>query len=311
MLDVRNKRCTAPGCTKLSPCFNVEGQTRGIFCADHKLDNMVDVFHARCQADGCKARAHFGLPGLALTRCTKHALAGMLRNSRKRCATDGCTEVAVWGSSAHTATHCDTHKQEGQLNIVEGACACCGLLDVLKQDKTCGNCGESARRKRAYLLKQQRMKEAIETAGLPIKFYDVVVESMCNKKRLEVVIDAGTHMIDIECDEHQHRSYACEDARMCAATEQLGMRTIFVRFNPDSFRTDGVWKNPPEKVRFRTLVDWVNHLLHAGVPEHDVSALYLFYDGYDERTPPSLQRVVDPGFTSMQLSNAISRTTPT
>jgi predicted nucleic acid binding AN1-type Zn finger protein len=63
MEDVKSKRCEASGCTKLNPAFNALGETRGRFCAEHRLPGMEDVMSRRCKASGCARQPNFNTPG--------------------------------------------------------------------------------------------------------------------------------------------------------------------------------------------------------------------------------------------------------
>ena len=45
-MDVRNKHCAHPDCTKC-PSFNYPGKTPGMYCGLHKQQGMVDVKHKR------------------------------------------------------------------------------------------------------------------------------------------------------------------------------------------------------------------------------------------------------------------------
>jgi hypothetical protein len=52
MVDVKNKKCEHPGCST-RPSYNVEGETNGRFCFDHKLDKMINVISPRCKTELC------------------------------------------------------------------------------------------------------------------------------------------------------------------------------------------------------------------------------------------------------------------
>ena len=58
MVDVRNKHCAHPDCTKC-PSFNYPGKTPGMYCGLHKQQGMVDVKHKR---DRSHLAAGEGLP---------------------------------------------------------------------------------------------------------------------------------------------------------------------------------------------------------------------------------------------------------
>ena len=64
MIDVKNKTCEHPaGCEK-RPTFNTRGETRGLFCADHKLLGMVNVINKTCEHPaGCEKIPTFNTRG--------------------------------------------------------------------------------------------------------------------------------------------------------------------------------------------------------------------------------------------------------
>jgi len=71
---------------KTIPTFNVEGETRGLYCSVHKLENMIDVKNKTCNHKGCKIRPNFNVEGE--TRglyCSVHKLEGMINVKDKKC----------------------------------------------------------------------------------------------------------------------------------------------------------------------------------------------------------------------------------
>jgi hypothetical protein len=66
--------------------------------------------------------------------------------------------------------------------------------------------------------------------------FDKAVDGGCSNKRPDVLIDLLTHSIIIECDEHQHKNYTCENKRTMQLFEDLGNRPlVMIRFNPDNY----------------------------------------------------------------------------
>jgi hypothetical protein len=45
----------------------------------------------------------------------------------------------------------------------------------------------------------------------------------------------GDRLICIECDEHQHMTYECDVPRMVNITQDIGLPTVFIRWNPDKY----------------------------------------------------------------------------
>ncbi len=59
----------------------------------------------------------------------------------------------------------------------------------------------------------------------------------CSLYRPDWIIDFGTYIIIIECDEDSHRSYSCENKRVMTMFQDAGLRpTIIIRFNPDKYK---------------------------------------------------------------------------
>ena len=86
----------------------------------------------------------------------------------------------------------------------------------------------------------------------------------------------------IECDEDQHRNYQNEKSRMWKIKQKLNKPCIFIRFNPDSYKTSkGKTGQSTPETQKETLLNCVTKLLKSLNAPRDVSVLYLFYDGWD------------------------------
>ena len=55
MIDVKNIMCIHEGCKK-HPAFNVEGETKGLYCTVHKLEGMIGVKNIMCKTYLCYIR---------------------------------------------------------------------------------------------------------------------------------------------------------------------------------------------------------------------------------------------------------------
>jgi len=68
---------------------------------------------------------------------------------------------------------------------------------------------------------------------------DKKVEDGCSKRRPDLMLDYGTHIIIVEIDEYQHKDYdsTCENKRIMEISQDLQHRPItFIRFNPDAYK---------------------------------------------------------------------------
>ena len=52
--------CKETNC-KTRPTFNVEEETKALYCSKHKLENMVDVVNKRCIHPNCKTLPNFNV----------------------------------------------------------------------------------------------------------------------------------------------------------------------------------------------------------------------------------------------------------
>ena len=60
----------------------------------------------------------------------------------------------------------------------------------------------------------------------------------CSKRRPDLLLDMGSHIIIIEVDENKHDTYdcSCENKRLMELSKDVGHRPIvFIRFNPDNY----------------------------------------------------------------------------
>ena len=67
---------------------------------------------------------------------------------------------------------------------------------------------------------------------------DKRVQDGCSRRRPDLFLDMGSHVIIVEIDENQHTSYdcSCENKRLMEISQDLGHRpVVFIRFNPDDY----------------------------------------------------------------------------
>ena len=68
---------------------------------------------------------------------------------------------------------------------------------------------------------------------------DKKVEDGCSRRRPDLLLDMGTHIIIVEVDENKHTDYdcSCENKRLMEISKDVGHRSIvFIRFNPDGYK---------------------------------------------------------------------------
>jgi hypothetical protein len=68
--------------------------------------------------------------------------------------------------------------------------------------------------------------------------HDKKVQDGCSRRRPDLLLDMGSHIIIIEIDENKHTEYdcSCENKRLMELSQDLQHRPIvFIRFNPDNY----------------------------------------------------------------------------
>jgi hypothetical protein len=73
---------------------------------------------------------------------------------------------------------------------------------------------------------------------------DKRVQDGCSRRRPDLLLDMGSHIIIVEIDENKHTDYdcSCENKRLMELSQDLQHRPIvFIRFNPDDYTNqDGI-----------------------------------------------------------------------
>jgi len=123
MVDVKHKTCIHPGC-KTRPIYNNEGQTKGQYCFEHKKEGMVDVKHKTCIHPGCKKQPTYNNEGQKKAQyCFEHKKDGMVNVVSKTCIHEGCKTIPNYNTEGQTtALYCLKHKKEGMMNVRDKTC---------------------------------------------------------------------------------------------------------------------------------------------------------------------------------------------
>ena len=117
MINVKHKRCIHPNCNK-QPSFNLPTETRGLYCFEHKKENMICVTVKRCIHPNCNTRPSFNLP--TETRglyCFEHKKENMINVNSKLCQHNKCKNDAIYGFINKRPQYCHKHKQKDMINL--------------------------------------------------------------------------------------------------------------------------------------------------------------------------------------------------
>ena len=67
---------------------------------------------------------------------------------------------------------------------------------------------------------------------------DRKIKDGCSKRRPDLLLNMGSHIIIIEIDEYKHKYYdcSCENKKLMEMSQDVGHRPIvLIRFNPDDY----------------------------------------------------------------------------
>lgn len=240
-----------------------------------------------------------------------------------------CTPRGFVRKTLNTAPDtCETHSKTDYILLTERHCNQCQRLDVLNTQGVCVNfCSlDELDRKYKKHLKQKEdairklfQKELQLDQTVIQTWEDSVVDSSCTRRRPDFVFHCGTHVVIVEVDEHQHKSYSnCgstreeknrgENRRMFEIFQSFQslhtdsvIPVLFIRYNPDAYTIQGRKGKTSDKQRRETLVRWVQQSLgvdHLKSVPDPFSVLYLYFD---EPVGPVVSTEFQDGFVKVDV----------
>jgi len=156
------------------------------------------------------------------------------------------------------------------------------ILGILDENGNCETC-DPVSFKKIRLARQTAVVNYLKANGVEMKQVDRIIDGgVCGLERPDIYIECITHILIVEVDEDQHsgRACECEQSRMVNISQPNGMKTLFLRFNPDEYNRPKGIKQEPTSKRFQTLLDWVNHWKKTE-PTDFLSVMYLYFDWYE------------------------------
>ena len=135
MINNNQKNCL--DCKK-KPCFNVEGETIGIYCDKHKKNGMINVESPKCLE--CKSRPSYNVEGETTPiYCAKHKKENMVNvvsPTCLKCKSRPCFNV----KGEKTGIYCTKHKKENMVDVVSPTCKTHLCSTRVKNEKYEGYC---------------------------------------------------------------------------------------------------------------------------------------------------------------------------
>jgi hypothetical protein len=152
---------------------------------------------------------------------------------------------------------------------------------------------------RNYKTKEKGVAEKVLEAFPDFTWVsDKRIQDGCSRRRPDLLLDMGSHIIIVEVDENQHNDYdcSCENKRLMEISQDVGHRPIvFIRFNPDEYTNEkgkkikscwkynknGVMRVDPDREkdwekRIKCLLDQIKYWTEHPT-EKTVEIVQLFY----------------------------------
>jgi hypothetical protein len=206
----------------------------------------------------------------------------MLKDNNPVCSVCEKERPAFTDAGDNIPKRCEDCRQEGDWNVAMRECDTCKEMRFVNEDLfDCDDC-HYWNTARPYKERELMVKAILDEAGVEYTTYNDRPEGSCNNYRPDFTFDCGAHTVVLEVDENQHMGYPeeCERIRMFNIFQDLGMRTVFIRFNPDAYTDAHGDKRAWTQGRGTALVDILRRTFDH-VPEHPCSVAYMYYDGYE------------------------------
>ena len=246
IIKTKNKKCIEPNC-KTQPIYNIENESKALYCSLHKKEGMVDVKSKKCIELNCKTQPNYNIEGESKALyCSLHKKEGMINIKSKTCIEPNCKTQPIYNIEGQkNGLYCSLHKKIGMIDVTHITCKTLMCL-IRVQEKYNGYClfcfihtFPNSPITRNYKTKERSVVEYI-TKTFPQYTWitDKKIHDGCSKRRPDLLLDIGEQILIIEIDENQHTDYdcSCENKRLMEISQDLGHRPIiFIRFNPDGY----------------------------------------------------------------------------
>lgn len=234
---------------KVKDCTNAATDKTNLLCKRHGGQ--------RCKKNGCNKSARS-----KSDFCFKHG-------GGQRCQRVGCTK-SVQGTTDFCLQHGGGYRCQG-----------CGLFGSTRKNYMCSYCKTGVVRH----PKEQEMVDYLnEHIEQKMTLQDGAIGgNLCLKYRPDVLYGRPLKNIIVECDEWGHEDEiqypaSCERKRMELMQKTSGVKTVFIRYNPDGIKRDPKTMNIKKEIKLAQVAARVKYHL-----DHDPTKLLTVeYINYPE-----------------------------
>ena len=173
------------------------------------------------------------------SRCTECGGCDLCQHGRQKAQCKECGGTSI----------CEHGKRKPKCKKCGGSDLCksswCETICNPKYEKYCLACfvnnpeNQNKPNTRNYKTKETDVVDRIKQTFTNFTWVsDKKVQDGCSRRRPDLLLDMGTHIIIVEVDENKHTDYdcSCENKRLMELSQDLQHRPIvFIRFNPDNY----------------------------------------------------------------------------
>lgn len=286
--NVVSKRCEAIDC-KTMPVFGNPIDRIRKRCCEHKELTDKDVVSKKCARMGCDKQPSYGNPNdMIPVRCAEHKLGTDGDVKHKLCEKSSCIVHANFGDPIdQIPKRCASHISKGDVDVTNRKCNICNKHQVRYGD-ICAKCDPSVKKRKEYVVVEYLETHANEL--LNGFTHNRTLSGETGKMyRPDLLFLMTTHAVILEIDEHQHKRYnqIQENQRMIELQKTLNSPTIFIRFNPDEYRSQGKLVNPPLENRLTLLSETILNCIEIPCKDR-IDIVKICYDDQDLNPSPNI-----------------------
>jgi hypothetical protein len=279
------------------PSFGLVNDNKPNYCVNCKTDDMIDLKNKKCL---CGIQPYFGLPDdKVATCCSKCKSDNMIDIVSKKCTCSNSHPTFGYIDD-NIRLCCIKCKTKDMINLVSPKCIAtdkdgktyCATFGNSKYDGYCTHCFANL-----FPLDPR-------TPNIRIKTKEIAVRNFINnnfdgfehdhplwvngcdcthKRRIDHRKVINETLLATETDEFQHKPYDKQDEiiRYDDLIMVHGGKSIFIRFNPDSYRDNGILMNPPMEERLEVLKKEIEKQIKRIENNENtefIEIIYMYYD---------------------------------
>ena len=281
---------------KKSKC--IECQQKFGWCSHGKISNTgyrcrpkTPRGYPRCehgkQKKQCKACSplSFCIHGRCKSRCVECGGTGICVHKKRKelCLLCGGKSLCIHNRSKYTCTAC-TGKRSRVYNIL---CCHCHHATVRKREDVCAVCDPVAssrsrvrEARMAYKLEKWASSDLIPSYTTWNRRNPLADPAQCGRYMPDFVFEGPVSVVLDEFDENQHRdrTFQCELVRMAEVSLGYGGQPVhWIRYNPDSFRVNGVLVEPSLHMREKMHLSQLQSAFEITSYDYLINITYICY----------------------------------